>query len=118
MNDLRQEVGMQCSLPGRLVRSSARRAGHLVRMDEGRLAESRGGKTSRTQEKGKATAEMGGPREEGYDMIGGRMKDGEGGCQYKTVERKHRKSGTTILKLYMTCTAGNNEEGPINLRKL
>ena len=33
--------------------------------------ESRDGKTSRTQEKGKATAEMGGPREEGHDKIGG-----------------------------------------------
>ena len=28
------------------------------------------GKTSRTQEKGKATAEMGGLREEGYEQIG------------------------------------------------
>ena len=33
--------------------------------------ESRGGKTSRTQEKGKATAEMGGLRDEGYEKIGG-----------------------------------------------
>ena len=33
--------------------------------------ESRGGKTSRTQEKGKAIAEMGGLREEGYGKIGG-----------------------------------------------
>ena len=33
--------------------------------------ESRGGKTSRTQEKGKATAEMGGLREEGHEKIGG-----------------------------------------------
>ena len=32
-------------------------AGHLVRMDASK--ESRGGKTSRMQEKGKATAEMG-----------------------------------------------------------
>ena len=33
--------------------------------------DSRGGKTSRTQEKGKATAEMGGLREEGHEKIGG-----------------------------------------------
>ena len=33
--------------------------------------ESRGVKTSRTQERGKATAEMGGLREEGYEKIGG-----------------------------------------------
>ena len=32
--------------------------------------ESRGGKTSRTQEKGKATAEMGGLCEEGHEKIG------------------------------------------------
>ena len=32
--------------------------------------ESRGGKTSKTQEKGKATAEMGGLREEEHEKIG------------------------------------------------
>ena len=32
--------------------------------------ESRGGKASRTQEKGKATTEMGGLREEGHEKIG------------------------------------------------
>ena len=32
--------------------------------------ESRGGKMSRTQEKGKVTAEMGGLREEGHEKIG------------------------------------------------
>ena len=36
--------------------------------------ESKGGKTSRTQEKGKATTEMGGLREEGYENIGGGFK--------------------------------------------
>ena len=47
-------------------------AGHLVRMDASKLAikESRGGKTSRTQEKGKATTEMGGLREEEHEKIG------------------------------------------------
>ena len=34
--------------------------------------ESRSGKISRTQEKGKATGEMGGLREEGHEKIGGR----------------------------------------------
>ena len=38
MNDLRKEVEMQCSLTGRLVRSRMRWAGHLVRMDAGKLA--------------------------------------------------------------------------------
>ena len=33
--------------------------------------ESRGGKTSRTQEKGKVTAEIGGLREERHEKIGG-----------------------------------------------
>ena len=33
--------------------------------------QSRGGQISRTQEKGKATAEMGGLREEGHEKIGG-----------------------------------------------
>ena len=37
MNDLRKEVGMQCSLTGRLVRSWMRWAGHLVRIDAGKL---------------------------------------------------------------------------------
>ena len=69
MNDLREEVGMECSLTGRLVRSRMRWAGHLVRMDASK--ENKGGKTSRTQEKGKATAEMGGLCEEGHEKIGG-----------------------------------------------
>ena len=38
MNDLRKEVGIQCSLTGRLVRSRMRWAGHLVRMDTSKLA--------------------------------------------------------------------------------
>ena len=38
MNDLTKEVGMQCSLTGRLVRSRMRWAGHLVRMDASKLA--------------------------------------------------------------------------------
>ena len=38
MNDLRKEVGMQCRLTGRLVTSRMRWAGHLVRMDAGKVA--------------------------------------------------------------------------------
>ena len=38
MNILRKEVGMQCNLTGRLVRCRMRWAGHLVRMDAGKLA--------------------------------------------------------------------------------
>ena len=38
MNDLRKEVGMQCSLTGRLVRSRMRWADNLVRMDASKLA--------------------------------------------------------------------------------
>ena len=41
--------------------------------------ESRGGKTSRTQEKGKATAEMGELRVEGHETIGGGRKMERGG---------------------------------------
>ena len=38
MNNPRKEVGMQCSLTGRLVRSRIRWAGHLVSMDASKLA--------------------------------------------------------------------------------
>ena len=38
MDELRKEVGMQCSLTGRLVRSRLRWAGHLVRIDASKLA--------------------------------------------------------------------------------
>ena len=38
MKDPVKEVGMQCSLTGRLVRSRMRWAGHLVRVDTGKLA--------------------------------------------------------------------------------
>ena len=62
MNNLRKEVGMQCSLTGRLVRSQMRRAGHLVWMDEGKLAE---------VEKHQGRRKRGMPlREEGYEKIG------------------------------------------------
>ena len=72
MNDLRKEVGMQCSPTGRLVRSRMRWAGHLVRMDAGKLAKrAEVEKHNKMQEKEKATAEMGGLHEEGHEKIRG-----------------------------------------------
>ena len=72
MNDLRKEIGMQCSQTGRLVRGRMRWECHLVRMDESKLAKrAEVEKWRTTQEKGKSTAEMGGLREEGYEKIGG-----------------------------------------------
>ena len=56
---------LQCSLTGRLVRSRMRWAGHLVRMDAGKLAK-------------RAEVKMGRPQlrwedcgKEGYEKIGG-----------------------------------------------
>ena len=69
MNDLRKEVGMQCSLTGKLVRRRMRWAGKNYCKQTSQ--ESRGEKISRTQEKGNATCEMGGLREEGHEKIGG-----------------------------------------------
>ena len=73
MNDLRKEVGMQCSLTGRLVRKKQDEMGRPLGKNGCKQTskESRGGKTSRTQEKGKATAEMRGLHEEGHEKIGG-----------------------------------------------
>ena len=55
MNNLRKEVGMQCSLKGRLVRRRMRWECHLVRMDAGKLA------------KRAEVEEMGGLGEEGHE---------------------------------------------------
>ena len=52
MNDLRKEVGMQCSLTGRLVRSRMRWAGHLIRMDASKLAKRAEGKHIKDAGKG------------------------------------------------------------------
>ena len=75
MNDLRKEVGM----PNRKIGEKQDEMGRSLGKDGCRQnsKESRGGKISRMQEKGKATAEMGGLCEEGHEKIGGRMKDGE-----------------------------------------
>ena len=37
MDDLREEIGMQFSLTGRILRNQMMWAGHLVQMEEGRL---------------------------------------------------------------------------------
>ena len=50
--------------------------------------ESRGGKTSRTQEKGKATAEMGRLREEGHDKIGEDERWREGAADRKLLKER------------------------------
>ena len=82
MNDMRKEGEMQCGLTGRLMRSRIRWAGHLVRMGAGKPVKR--AEVEKHQEKGKATAEMGGLREEGNEKIG-RMTDGERG---KPMEKK------------------------------
>ena len=79
MTDLRIEVGMQCNLTGRLVRSRMRRADHLVRMDARTLAKRAEVESIRDAGKGEATTEMGGLREEGYEKIGGGWKMERGG---------------------------------------
>ena len=71
MNDLRKEVGMQCSLTGRLVRSRMRWAGHLVRMDAGKLAKRADVEKHKGRRKMGRPAEMGGLRVEGHEKIGG-----------------------------------------------
>ena len=66
--------------------------------------ESRGGKTSRTQEKGKATAEM-------EDW--GRMKDGERRWPIENYGKKEQKEwldNTLTVPDPHLCTAGNKEE--------
>ena len=70
MNDLRKEVGMQ---PNRKIGEKPDEMGRPLGKDGRRQTseESRGGKTSRTWEKGKATAEMGGLHDEGHEKIGG-----------------------------------------------
>ena len=74
--------------------------------------ESRGGKTSRTQEKGKATAEMGGLREEGHEKIGGGgMKDAERGRPIENYGKKEQKEWLdNTLPDPHPCTAGYKEE--------
>ena len=60
------------------------------------IKKSSGEKTSRTQEKGKATVEMGGLRDDGYEKI----REDErwrGGLPIENYGKKNRKSGSTIL---------------------
>ena len=59
------------SLTGRLVRSRMRWAGHLVRMDAGKLEKRAEVEQHQGRRKREATAEMGELQEEGYEKIGG-----------------------------------------------
>ena len=76
--------------------------------------ESRGGKTSMKQEKGKATAEMGGLREEGHEKIGGGMKDGEGAADRKLCKEQKEWLDSTLPDPH-PCTAGNKEEEHVSI---
>ena len=62
--------------------------------------ESRGGKTSRTQEKGKATAEMGGLREEGYEKIG----EDEGWREGAANRKRWKERTERVARQYCNCT--------------
>ena len=79
MDELRKEVGMQCSLTGILTRSRMRWAGHWVRMYASKL-------TKRAEvEKHQGRRKGGKPQLRWEDCVkrdmrrSGRMKDGEGG---------------------------------------
>ena len=100
----------QNSSTGRLVRSKLKWAGHMVRMDADILVK-------RVEEKGKKTSGCKKRNEQvrskdcvRWDMRrSGKMKDGEeederwrGGSRYKSMERKNRKSETTIFYLNLT----------------
>ena len=69
MDDVRKEVGMQ---PDGKIEEKQDEMGRPPGKDGCKQTnkESRGGNISRTQEKGKATAGMGGLLEEGYEKIG------------------------------------------------
>ena len=97
MNDLRKEVGMQCSLTGRLVRSRMRWADHLVRTDASKLAK-------RTEVKKHQGRRKSGRPQLRWEVCvmrdmrnSGEDERWRGGGRYKTMERKNRKSGSTIL---------------------
>ena len=68
-----KERGWDAMQPNRkIVRSRMRWAGHLVsKLAKRADVEKHQGRRKRTQEKRKATAEMGGLREEGHEKIGG-----------------------------------------------
>ena len=98
--------------PNRKIGEKQDEMGRLLGKDGCRQTnkESKGGKTSTSQEKGKATAEMGGLHDEGYEKIGGGWKM-ERDSRWKTMERKNRQSGSTnTLPDPYPCTAGNKVE--------
>ena len=105
MKDERQEERgwVQCSQTGRLVRSRMRWAGHLVRMDASKLAK------SAEVEKHQEHRKRGRPQLRWEDCVrSGVRRSGEDErwreelADKKTMERKNRKSGSTILYLTLT----------------
>ena len=104
MNDLRKYVMQQNSSTGRLVRSKLKWAGHMVRMDADILVkrvEEKGKKTSRMQEKGNEQLRSNDCVR--WDMRrSGEDERWRGGSRYKSMERKNRKSETTIFYLNLT----------------
>ena len=65
MDELREETGVQMSLAWRLGKSQLKWAGHLVRMEEERMAK----RTDRLREQGKRKmVEMGILCKEGYQL--------------------------------------------------
>ena len=102
MNDPRKEVGMQCSLTGKLVRSMMRWAGHWVRMDAGKLAK------RAEVEQHQGCRKRGRPQLRWEDCVRRNVRrSGEDerrrwGGREETMERKNRKSGSTILYLTLT----------------
>ena len=82
--------------------SRMRWAGHLVRVDAGKLAK------GAEVEKGKATAEMGGLCEEGYEKIGEGKRWREGAADKKVWKERTERVARQYFSL--TLTAGNKEE--------
>ena len=90
MNDLRKEIGMLCSLTGILVRSRTRWAGHMVRMDADKLAK------RAEVEKHQGRRKKGRPQMKWEDGMR-RLEEDKRWSEGVAVERKNRKSGSTIL---------------------
>ena len=109
MNDLRREVGMQCSLTGRLVRSRMRWAGHLVRMDASKLAkraevEKHQGRRKRPQLRWEDCVR----RDMRRSVEDERWREGRPTENYGKKEQKEWLDNT--LPDPHHCTAGNKEE--------
>ena len=62
------------------------------------------------QKKGKATAEIGGLHEEGYEKIGAGRKMGRGAANRKLWKKEQKEWLDNTLPDPHPCTAGNKEE--------